>query len=89
VGNVSRFNPSEAHYLFEEGANHNVVAGHHGDVFDRGEGNRSTGLTKKPGNIGQQISDAMQQRREKVKQMLWLRLCNGKPPLLSIGLEQR
>jgi hypothetical protein len=72
VGNsINGFTPWVAHYIFFEGANHNVVAGQHGDVIDLGEGNRITGLTKKPGNIGQQISDGMQLRREKVKQIRW------------------
>jgi hypothetical protein len=69
--NISGFTPFQAHYLFWEGANHNVVAGRHGDVIDLGEGNRITGLTKRPGNIGQQQSDAMQLRRQLVQQMHW------------------
>jgi hypothetical protein len=68
---ISGFTPSVAHYIFMEGANDNVVAGEHGDVIDLGEGNEITGLTKKPGNIGQQISDALQQKRALVRQMRW------------------
>jgi hypothetical protein len=69
--NAAGFTPFEAHYIFWEGSNHNVVVGQHGEVIDLGQGNRITGLTKKRGNIGQQIRDAMQQRREQVQQMHW------------------
>jgi hypothetical protein len=69
--NLSGFTPSKAHYIFEEGANHNLVVGEHGVVIDNGEGNRITGLTGMPGNIGQQVSDAMQTRRELVQQLRW------------------
>ena len=68
--NIRGFTPNPtlwgvgAHYVLMEGANNNLVVGNHGDVIDLGEDNIITGLTKKPGNIGQQLSDAMRRKRE-------------------------
>jgi hypothetical protein len=68
--NINGFTPVEAHYFFL-GANHNVVAGQHGTVIDLGVGNRITGLTKTPGGIGGQISDAMRHRIERWREATW------------------
>ena len=59
--NVSNFTPVDcplapgAHYALLPGANQNLVVGNGGQVIDLGEDNIITGLTKKPGNIGQMI----------------------------------
>ena len=67
--NVNLFTPDPtvwgfgAHYVLMEGANENLVVGNGGDVIDEGVGNVITGLTKKPGNVGELVKEALHRGR--------------------------
>jgi hypothetical protein len=71
ANNVNQFSPVYAHFYLFYGTHDNLIVGSgmgHNTYIDVGYNNRITGATPMAGGIGQDLSEAIKERNEELKE---------------------